>query len=75
MYIGPHGCSVLCSCTIFIDEYFLPLLVIVYIIDLIDQGPWESTKRTAFHCESILIITQKGQAVAARSATRGLFTF
>lgn len=82
MYIGPHGCPLLCSWMIFIDEYFLPPLVIVQIIDLIDQGPWETRKQAilffpeedASH-ESILIITQKGQTVVTRSATRGLFTF
>lgn len=45
MYIGPHGCPLLCSWMIFIDEYFLPPLVIVQIIDLIDQGPWETRKQ------------------------------
>lgn len=74
MYIlAPHGFPVLCSWMIFIDEYFLPSLVIVQAIDLIDQGPWESTKQTIYFFqdvshESIPIITQ---TVVTRSATRG----
>lgn len=44
----PPRFPVLCSRTIFIDKYFLPPLVVVQVIDLIDQGPWESTKPAFF---------------------------
>lgn len=75
MHIGPHGGSVLCSWTVFIDEYFLPPLVIGRIIDSIDQGPWESRKRRVFiaRCfrESILIITQKGRTAVAEVSYKG----
>lgn len=61
MYIGPHGRPLLCSWTIFIDVYFLPLLVIVQIIDLIDQSPWESTKQAFlffFYCIKMFPMNQ-----------------
>lgn len=71
MYIGPHGRSVLCSWMIFIDEYFLPPLVIGQIIDSIDRGPWESTKRRVFIARSFPRINTDYYSEGSGCCSRG----